>query len=71
MRAIAKLEEGQFESETLDSPARVAEIPYPRSPVPFTVDETEGLIDDGDRKKLSQRLPCHYFDYIAGSSFGG
>lgn len=46
MTAIAKVEGGQSESETLDSPAnRSAE--------------------------MSRTLPCHYFDHIAGSSFGG
>ena len=71
MTAIAKVEDGQSESETLDPPARLADLSCPRSPVPFTLNEIEGLVDDRDRKKLSQRLPCHYFDYIAGSSFGG
>ena len=71
MIAIAKVEEGQSESETSDAPARLAGLIGPPAPVSFTPDEIESLIGDGDRKKLSQRLPCHYFDYIAGSSFGG
>ena len=71
MTAIAKVEGGQMEPEALDPPTRLAELNYPRPSIPFTIDELEGLLDDGDRKKMSQRLPCHYFDYIAGSSFGG
>ena len=71
MKAIVKMEEGQSESENFDRPAnRPAISTRPRSPVPSTLD-IGGLIDDGDLKKVRQRLPCHYFDYIAGSSFGG
>ena len=72
MKAIAKIEEGQSESKNIDRSANrpVTSTP-PRSPVPSTLDKIEGLIDDGDRKKPSQRLPCHYFDYVVGSSFGG
>ena len=72
MKAIAKMEEGQSETENLDrSTNRPASSTRPRSPVPSTFDKIEGLINDGDRTKLFQRPPCHYFDYIAGSSFGG
>ena len=61
MTAIAQVEE-----------ARLAESSHPRSiGLLSTLDENESIMDDRDKKKLSQRLPCHYFDYIAGSSFGG
>ena len=67
MTAIAKVEEGQFKSEpeTLEPAATLAELSGPQRRVLFST------IDDGDKKQLFQRLPCHYFDYMAGSSFGG
>ena len=72
MKAIAKVEESQSESENVDSSAnRPGTSTHPRSPVLSTLDKIESLINDGDSKKLSQRRPCHYFDFIAGSSFGG
>ena len=72
MKEIAKLEEGQSELETLARPAnRPAELTHLRPPILLTPHQTEHLIDDVGRTKLYQRLPCHYFRYIAGSSFGG
>ena len=72
MKAIAKMEEGQSKSKNIDRSANhPATSTHPRSPIPSTLDKIEDPVHDGDRNQLSQRLPCHYFDYIAGSSFGG
>ena len=70
MTAIAKVEVFETKLEILDPPATLVELSDLQwSDLHWR--ELLSTIDDGHKNQLCQRLPCHYFDYIAGSSFGG
>lgn len=76
MRSIGKLERSYAgEPSKADGPAESSYHPLePLSPAPYMVANTKSKTKScGEPAKTesSPWLPCHYFDYVAGTSTGG
>lgn len=72
LEALMK-EIGTLETTSFDEPARSSF--HPLSPTPCIATDSES-VNSRDRVEAPQTessswLPCHYFDYIAGTSTGG
>lgn len=67
MRAIGKLE-----SNDLDDPAESSFHPLKPSPAMMVDGESiRSNVSVPETSSTSSWLPCHYFDYAAGTSTGG
>lgn len=76
MKAIGRIENNYpCGSSKADGPAESSYHPLtPLSPAPCMATEIKPKANDGGesaKKESSPWLPCHYFDYIAGTSTGG
>lgn len=74
MVAIGKIERTySAESDASDGPAESSY--HPLSPTVAATTDSESIrslrLDDVLKTDTSPWLPCHYFDYMAGTSTGG